>query len=122
MISVTTSTDLALALNTGQIKTGSASRTDRVAKYNQLLHVEEALGDVATYMCMGFGNLLDRIYRIGRMYDIELSALPTKNPARPVNPVKKLKPVQKIKLNPVRKFTAGLLFTVNALSTLSEAK
>jgi enolase len=41
--------DLAVALNTGQIKTGSASRSDRVAKYNQLLRIEEALGDQALY-------------------------------------------------------------------------
>ncbi|MFZ8963305.1 MAG: hypothetical protein ACO2YM_07510, partial [Schleiferiaceae bacterium] len=37
--------DLAVALNTGQIKTGSASRSDRMAKYNQLLRIEEMLGD-----------------------------------------------------------------------------
>ena len=41
--------DLAVALCTGQIKTGSASRTDRMAKYNQLLRIEEQLGDTATY-------------------------------------------------------------------------
>ncbi len=41
--------DLAVATGAGQIKTGSASRTDRVAKYNQLLRIEEALGDAATY-------------------------------------------------------------------------
>jgi len=41
--------DLAVALNTGQIKTGSLSRTDRVAKYNQLLRIEELLGDGAYY-------------------------------------------------------------------------
>jgi len=41
--------DLAVALRTGQIKTGSASRTDRVAKYNQLLRIEETLGDGAQY-------------------------------------------------------------------------
>ncbi|CAL67763.1 phosphopyruvate hydratase [Christiangramia forsetii] len=41
--------DLAVALNTGQIKTGSASRSDRMAKYNQLLRIEEELGDVAFY-------------------------------------------------------------------------
>ena len=41
--------DLAVALNTGQIKTGSASRSDRMAKYNQLLRIEELLGDQATY-------------------------------------------------------------------------
>ena len=41
--------DLAVALNTGQIKTGSASRSDRIAKYNQLLRIEEELGDAAVY-------------------------------------------------------------------------
>ena len=41
--------DLAVALNTGQIKTGSASRSDRMAKYNQLLRIEEELADVAFY-------------------------------------------------------------------------
>lgn len=41
--------DLAVALNSGQIKTGSASRTDRIAKYNQLLRIEEELGTLAYY-------------------------------------------------------------------------
>jgi enolase len=41
--------DLAVALNTGQIKTGSASRSDRMAKYNQLLRIEEALGESAIF-------------------------------------------------------------------------
>ena len=41
--------DLAVALNTGQIKTGSASRSDRIAKYNQLLRIEEELGEMAYY-------------------------------------------------------------------------
>ena len=41
--------DLAVALNTGQIKTGSASRSDRIAKYNQLLRIEEELGSLAFY-------------------------------------------------------------------------
>ena len=45
----TTIADLAVALNTGLIKTGSASRTDRIAKYNQLLRIEEILGDDAIY-------------------------------------------------------------------------
>ena len=40
---------LAVAMNTGQIKTGSASRSDRIAKYNQLLRIEEELGDLAVY-------------------------------------------------------------------------
>jgi enolase len=41
--------DLAVATNTGQIKTGSLSRTDRIAKYNQLIRIEEELGDAAVY-------------------------------------------------------------------------
>ena len=41
--------DLAVAMGTGQIKTGSASRTDRMAKYNQLLRIEESLGAAAAY-------------------------------------------------------------------------
>ncbi len=41
--------DIAVALNAGQIKTGAPSRTDRVAKYNQLLRIEEELGDIAQY-------------------------------------------------------------------------
>lgn len=45
----TTIADLAVALNSGQIKTGSASRTDRIAKYNQLLRIEEELGDMANF-------------------------------------------------------------------------
>ena len=50
--------DLAVATGVGQIKTGSASRTDRVAKYNQLLRIEEELGDTARYEGMAsFYNL-----------------------------------------------------------------
>jgi len=45
----TTIADIAVATNSGQIKTGSLSRTDRIAKYNQLLRIEEALGDLAVY-------------------------------------------------------------------------
>jgi len=45
----TTIADLAVALNTGQIKTGSASRSDRIAKYNQLLRIEEELGETAVF-------------------------------------------------------------------------
>jgi enolase len=45
----TTIADLAVAVNAGQIKTGSASRTDRIAKYNQLLRIEDELGDKAIY-------------------------------------------------------------------------
>jgi len=46
--------DLAVALNTGQIKTGSASRTDRMAKYNQLLRIEEELGTQAVFPGKGY--------------------------------------------------------------------
>jgi enolase len=46
--------DLAVALGTGQIKTGSASRSDRIAKYNQLLRIEEILGDTARYLGKDF--------------------------------------------------------------------
>jgi enolase len=45
----TTIADLAVALNTGQIKTGSVSRSERIAKYNRLLRIEEELGDAADY-------------------------------------------------------------------------
>lgn len=50
----TTIADLAVALNTGQIKTGSASRSDRIAKYNQLLRIEEMLGDSARFLGKDF--------------------------------------------------------------------
>ena len=50
----TTIADLSVALNTGLIKTGSASRTDRIAKYNQLLRIEEILGSSARYLGKDF--------------------------------------------------------------------
>ena len=50
--------DLSVALNAGQIKTGSLSRSDRTAKYNQLLRIEEALGIDAHYHGKDFFNLL----------------------------------------------------------------
>src|SRR6056297_23461 len=50
----TTIADLAVALNTGLIKTGSASRSDRIAKYNQLLRIEEMLGDSARFVGKDF--------------------------------------------------------------------
>jgi len=46
----TTIADLAIAVNCGQIKAGSTSRSDRIAKYNQLLRIEEELGDQAQYL------------------------------------------------------------------------
>ena len=45
----TTIADLAVATNCGQIKTGSLARSDRLAKYNRLLRIEEELGDMASY-------------------------------------------------------------------------
>jgi enolase len=48
--------DLAVATGAGQIKTGSASRTDRIAKYNQLLRIEEQLGDGARFLGVGALN------------------------------------------------------------------
>lgn len=54
----TTIADIAVATNAGQIKTGSASRTDRIAKYNQLLRIEDMLGDTAQYLGLkSFYNL-----------------------------------------------------------------
>ena len=53
----TTIADLAVALNTCQIKTGAPSRTERVAKYNQLLRIEDELGDAAVYPQMGAFNV-----------------------------------------------------------------
>lgn len=50
----TTIADLAVALNCGQIKTGSASRSDRIAKYNQLLRIEEQLGEAARFIGKDF--------------------------------------------------------------------
>ena len=46
--------DLSVALGTGQVKTGSASRSDRIAKYNQLLRIEEELGEMAIYKGVDF--------------------------------------------------------------------
>ncbi len=79
----TTIADLAVALNTGQIKTGSASRSDRIAKYNQLLRIEEELGDAATYLgksllgcrlVIGYRLL---VIRVGRVQSIRILALVT---------------------------------------------
>ena len=53
----TTIADLAVALNTCQIKTGAPSRTERVAKYNQLLRIEEQLGGSAVYPGMAAFNV-----------------------------------------------------------------
>lgn len=59
--------DLAVGLNTGQIKTGSASRSDRTAKYNQLLRIEQSLGDAAIYGGLVFPKRRDQaIAPVGR--------------------------------------------------------
>ena len=50
----TTIADLSVGLSCGQIKTGSASRSDRIAKYNQLLRIEEQLGNSARYLGKSF--------------------------------------------------------------------
>ena len=52
--------DMVVAVNAGQIKTGAPSRTDRVAKYNQLLRIEEELGEAAIY------NGLAAFYNLGK--------------------------------------------------------
>jgi enolase len=58
----TTIADLAVATNCGQIKTGAPNRTERVAKYNQLLRIEELLGDTAVYAGKSaFGKLSSRL-------------------------------------------------------------
>ena len=56
----TTIADLSVATNAGQFKTGAPCRTDRVAKYNQLLRIEDTLGDSAEYAGM------DAFYNINR--------------------------------------------------------
>jgi enolase len=66
----TTIADLAVATNAGQIKTGSLSRTDRVAKYNQLLRIEEDLYGAARYP--GYGAL----------YQLEMAAPAKETPKR----------------------------------------
>ena len=53
----TTIADLAVATNAGQIKTGAPARTDRIAKYNQLLRIEEELGTAARYPGMSAFNV-----------------------------------------------------------------
>ena len=56
-----TISDIAVATNAGQIKTGSLSRTDRIAKYNRLMRIEDQLGDVAEYKGLNsFYNLKNK--------------------------------------------------------------
>ena len=54
--------DLCVALNAGQIKTGSLSRSDRTAKYNQLLRIEEMMGDDANY----YGNKFFNYFKLAK--------------------------------------------------------
>ena len=56
----TTIADLAVALNTCQIKTGAPSRSERVAKYNQLIRIEEELGDSAIYPGLSAFNIKNK--------------------------------------------------------------
>lgn len=65
----TTIADLAVALNTGQIKTGSASRSDRIAKYNQLLRIEEELGDSAYYPGRSIFRFLSQAFLFSFCYN-----------------------------------------------------
>jgi cell division protein FtsB len=71
--------DIAVGSNAGQIKTGSLSRSDRVAKYNQLLRIEEDLGDVAAYPGRAAFRQLDlcgaRSRRRGRETDVRFVTL-----------------------------------------------
>ena len=60
--------DLAVATGVGQIKTGSASRTDRIAKYNQLLRIEEELGQAAEFLGSGIGELRRLIAPFGEQW------------------------------------------------------
>ena len=62
----TTIADLAVALNTCQIKTGAPSRSERVAKYNQLLRIEEELGSAAQYPGFGAFNIKSKGWREDR--------------------------------------------------------
>ena len=56
----TTIADLAVAVNAGQIKTGSASRTDRICKYNQLLRIEDRLGENSKFLGLSVFYNIDR--------------------------------------------------------------
>ena len=58
--------DIAVATNCGQIKSGSLSRTDRLAKYNQLIRIEEELGDGATYPGVGAFYSIDKPAKTGK--------------------------------------------------------
>lgn len=73
----TTIADIAVATNSGQIKTGSMSRTDRMAKYNQLLRIEEELGDTVVY---GYKKL--RLVEAGGVVFFVSTEIKNKSPKR----------------------------------------
>lgn len=76
----TTIADLAVAVNAGQIKTGSLCRTDRVAKYNQLIRIEEELGEVAEYR--GINSFYNLAQKPGRTPQVKKAAKKEKKPAK----------------------------------------
>ena len=80
----TTIADLAVATNAGQIKTGSPSRTDRIAKYNQLLRIEEELGDDAGYP--GWAAFAPQCRKSGYRDQRGWSGSPTSRSASTVSP------------------------------------
>ena len=69
--------DLAVATGAGQIKTGSASRTDRIAKYNQLLRIEEELGPAARFLGLKSAELPRRAGRKGKAGNNARTDVPT---------------------------------------------
>jgi len=93
----TTIADLAVATNCGQIKTGSACRSDRVAKYNQLLRIEEQLGDLAIYPGFGAlrGSAAKKLAAIPAALKAEKKAAKAEKKAAKVEPVATPAPVAK---------------------------
>lgn len=74
----TTIADLAVAMNAGQIKTGAPSRSERVSKYNRLLHIERELGNAAEYRgILSFYNIAERAFPVTRLSQAQLNAIKT---------------------------------------------
>ncbi len=74
----TTIADIAVAMNAGQIKTGAPSRSERVSKYNRLLHIERELGNAAEYRgIFSFYNIAERAFPITRLSQAQLKAIKT---------------------------------------------
>ena len=74
----TTIADLAVAMNAGQIKTGAPSRSERVSKYNRLLHIERELGIAAEYRGISsFYNIADRAVPSAHLSPAQLEAIKT---------------------------------------------